>query len=95
MSGQPLNAKSRRRMKARLAERDGGRCWYCGIPFGEDLAAATLDHLVPRSQVYSWAAAALVLACGPCNAAKADVLPQALLRPPIGRWGPGLVPLAS
>jgi hypothetical protein len=38
-----------------------------------------------------WHQANLVLACRPCNEAKADTLPQLLLRP-VG-YRPGLVPV--
>jgi 5-methylcytosine-specific restriction endonuclease McrA len=83
-------AADRRKLKARLAARDGMACFYCGTEFGS-LADATLDHLVPYSEVPGWRQANLVLACLPCNVAKADQLPQAFLRP-VG-YGPGLVPL--
>ena len=67
-------------------------CFYCRTPF-TSVDDATLDHLVPKSLLPGWVQANLVLACLPCNLAKGDTLPQALLRP-IG-YGPGLVPLAS
>lgn len=70
----------RRRIKARLAERDGQWCFYCRTPFGT-LREATLDHLVPFRFVPTWVQAALVLACRPCNQAKADRLPSTVLRP--------------
>ncbi|MFE4177533.1 HNH endonuclease [Streptomyces sp. NPDC056909] len=85
----------RRALRALLAERDGAGCFYCGTPFGRRLAGATFDHLVPKSLVPTWDAAALVLACEPCNQAKSDTLPQALLRPAPGTFGPGLVPLEA
>ncbi len=85
-------SKRRRLLKQRLAERDGARCFYCATEFGPGLEGATVDHLIPRSLVHTWAQAALVLACHPCNEAKADALPQALLRPAPGQFGPGLVP---
>lgn len=92
----PKNGPSgerRRKLKAKLAERDGARCFYCGTPFGPALEGSTLDHLVPRSLMNTWAQAALVLACGPCNEAKADTAPALLLRPALA-FGPGLVPQA-
>jgi len=82
------NAETRRRIKRNLAARDGARCFYCGQPFA-DLVAATLDHLVPYSLVPTWRQANLVLACRACNEAKADRLPQAFLRP--SGYAPGLV----
>lgn len=85
------NSTSRRKIKARLAERDGMACFYCRTPFAT-ADEGTLDHLVPYSHVPGWRQANLVLACRPCNVAKADQLPQQFLRP-VG-LGPGLVPLA-
>jgi len=84
------NSARMRKIKARLIERDGPACFYCHTRF-PSAAGATVDHLVPQSFVPGWRLANLVLACGPCNAAKADTLPQALLRPT--GYGPGLVPL--
>lgn len=86
------NSAARRRLKARLADRDGLACFYCRTPFAAP-AEGTLDHLVPYSHVPGWRQANLVLACAACNAAKSDRLPQAFLRP--SGFGPGLVPLAG
>lgn len=33
--------------RAKLLERDGDECWFCGKPMGAD---ATLEHLVPKSK---------------------------------------------
>jgi 5-methylcytosine-specific restriction endonuclease McrA len=89
---QAPNAARKRKIKASLINRDGLACFYCGTAFA-DATEATVDHLVPQSQIPGWRLANLVLACEPCNHAKADLLPQALLRP--ARFGPGLVPLHS
>jgi len=86
------NCARKRVLRARLIERDGMECFYCRTPFAS-AAEATLDHLVPKSLVPGWTQANLVLACLPCNLAKGDTLPQALLRPT--GYGPGLVPLAD
>jgi 5-methylcytosine-specific restriction endonuclease McrA len=86
------NAARKRQIKASLIRRDGLACFYCGTSFA-DATAATIDHLVPRSIMPGWRLANLVLACLPCNQAKADSLPQAFLRP-VG-YGPGLVPLSG
>ncbi|MEW1552181.1 HNH endonuclease [Streptomyces tsukubensis] len=83
------NARRRREIRAELAVRDGARCWYCATEAEPD--ALTIDHLIPQSRLRTWLLAALVLACAPCNEAKADLLPQLLLRPAPGRFGPGLV----
>ncbi|MFF4181447.1 HNH endonuclease [Streptomyces sp. NPDC001750] len=94
MSAGTPNRARRRRIRVALAERDGAQCFYCGTPFGPApaLQGATIDHLVPRSLAHTWALAALVLACAPCNEVKADTAPALLLRPAPGRFGPGLVP---
>jgi hypothetical protein len=68
-----LNAARRRSRKAQLAARDGWRCVYCRHRF-RDLREATMDHVVPYSVYRTWSASALVLACQPCNHAKADRL---------------------
>lgn len=83
-------AERRRQIRRSLAKRDGACCFYCGTPFA-DLAEATLDHLIPQWQIPGWKLANLVLACYPCNQAKAGMLPQAILRP-VGRFAPGLCP---
>ncbi|MFE9040032.1 HNH endonuclease [Streptomyces sp. NPDC007818] len=68
-----LNAARRRSRKAQLAARDGWRCAYCQHRF-KDLREATMDHVIPYSIHRTWSANALVLACEPCNHAKADRL---------------------
>ncbi|GAA3255904.1 HNH endonuclease [Streptomyces lavendulae] len=72
--GRP-DALTRARIVAKLARRDGARCFYCRHSFGPDMAGVTLDHYVPRALWKTWRQRNLVLACGPCNAAKADALP--------------------
>ncbi|MEV7143242.1 HNH endonuclease [Streptomyces tauricus] len=72
-----LNSKRRRNRKAQLAARDGQRCSYCRRPFAH-LREATLDHIAPISLWRTWSAAALVLACRPCNSHKGDRLPLSL-----------------
>lgn len=84
------NAARRRRIRAALAERDGASCFYCAQPFAA-LTEATIDHLIPHCVLPTWKQASLVLACRPCNRAKADRLPQELLRP--AGFGPGLIPV--
>ncbi|MEU8616295.1 HNH endonuclease signature motif containing protein [Streptomyces sp. NPDC048623] len=68
-----MNAARRRSRKAQLAARDGWRCTYCRRRFRQ-LCDATMDHVVPISLYRTWSANALVLACEPCNRAKADRL---------------------
>lgn len=49
-----------------LFARDGGRCVYCGA------AAATIDHVVPRSRGGRHEWTNVVSACHRCNHAKGD-----------------------
>ncbi|MGW1358470.1 HNH endonuclease [Streptomyces chartreusis] len=79
MSHRPphLNAHRRRARKQRLAARDGAQCYYCRHPFRE-LREATVDHIAPVSLWRSWSVSSLVLACRPCNDAKADRFPLSL-----------------
>jgi hypothetical protein len=85
------NSARMRQIKASLVRRDGLACFYCRTPFA-DVTEATVDHFVPQAHLPGWRLANLVLACGLCNAAKSDTLPQALFRP--CGYGPGLVPLS-
>ncbi|MFI6333326.1 HNH endonuclease [Micromonospora chersina] len=73
------NSTRMRAIKRALADRDGAGCFYCGHPFA-CLLGATVDHLIPQSVLPGWALVNLVLACRPCNEAKADQLPQVFLR---------------
>lgn len=72
-------SRNRARLKRALAVRDGKRCFYCTTSFA-DLAEATIDHLIPKSVLPGWQQFNLVLACRPCNQAKADTLPQVFIR---------------
>jgi 5-methylcytosine-specific restriction endonuclease McrA len=73
----PLNASRIRARKRTLAVRDGAWCTYCGRLFA-DLRQATIDHVVPVSLFPTWRLEHTVLACHPCNQAKADRLPLTL-----------------
>ncbi|MET7731170.1 HNH endonuclease [Streptomyces sp. NPDC005402] len=79
MSHRPphLNSHRRRARKQRLAARDGAQCYYCRRSFRE-LREATADHIAPVSLWRSWSLSSLVLACRPCNDAKADRFPLSL-----------------
>lgn len=72
-------SRNRARLKRALAMRDGKQCFYCRAAFA-DLAVATIDHLIPKSVLPGWRQFNLVLACRPCNQAKADLLPQVFMR---------------
>ncbi|MFI7452320.1 HNH endonuclease [Nonomuraea sp. NPDC049714] len=73
-----ISAARKRRLRARLAARDGRWCFYCRTTF-DDLDRATFDHYIPRTVGKVWGPRGLVLACGPCNWAKADRLPLGLV----------------
>ncbi|MEE1737145.1 HNH endonuclease domain-containing protein [Streptomyces sp. BE147] len=89
MGFQHLNSTRRRARKHQLSLRDGQRCAYCALPF-VSLREATLDHVVPVSLLRTWSAGALVLACRPCNHAKADRLPLSLALLVVWTYGPDL-----
>lgn len=59
---EPVGLTARRRK--RLLARDGGDCWFCGTPMGDD---CTLEHLVPQSRGGGNDAANTVLAHAACN----------------------------
>jgi 5-methylcytosine-specific restriction endonuclease McrA len=63
-----------------LFKRDGDRCVYCGLNIHPNwqraMPYATLDHVFPVSKGGSDDLTNLVLACGPCNNAKADKVPE-------------------
>ncbi|MEF9913299.1 MULTISPECIES: HNH endonuclease [unclassified Streptomyces] len=88
-NGHPLNAARRRARKEQLARRHGRRCTYCRRPFAT-LREATLDHVVPHSLFRTWSVVHLVLACRPCNHAKADRLPLSLALLIVWTYGPDL-----
>jgi 5-methylcytosine-specific restriction endonuclease McrA len=56
--------------KAGLLRRDRHRCAYCGGP------GSTVDHVVPKAQGGRTTWTNVVVACGPCNHAKADRTPE-------------------
>lgn len=76
--GRPSTAR-RKKYRAMVAERDGHACHYCRAPFAGDLADASLDHYVPWALWRQNRVCNFVLACEPCNTAKADVLPWPLV----------------
>lgn len=49
-----------------LTARDFGKCGYCGR------AGSTIDHIIPRAKGGQHTWENTVLACSPCNSAKAD-----------------------
>ena len=63
--------RSRGKLRTRIHQRCGGRCFYCGIEVAED-AAWHGDHVIPHAhggQTNEWNG---VVACAACNAAKSD-----------------------
>jgi 5-methylcytosine-specific restriction endonuclease McrA len=57
---------NRSAMIVRLTERDGGDCWFCRKPLGQDIS---IEHLQPLALQGSWADANLALAHKGCNKA--------------------------
>lgn len=56
-----------------LYENQGGMCFYCSEPLGNDYHK---DHYIPISKGGSNYIDNIVLACSPCNLSKADKLPS-------------------
>ena len=52
---------------ARLKERDGDCCWFCGVQFTSE-CPPTIEHLLSCCHGGKSNANNLVLACSPCNA---------------------------
>jgi 5-methylcytosine-specific restriction endonuclease McrA len=69
-----MSAARKRRKRRTLLLRDGASCVYCGrqLGTGEPFSRLTFDHVVPVSRGGGNALTNLVLACKPCNRAKAD-----------------------
>jgi hypothetical protein len=82
-----LNSEVREQYVSQLLERDGNGCFYCGLPLMSPKSAAfkkakhnssdypnfpTLDHFEPKSRAGENGIDNYVLACLPCNRAKAD-----------------------
>ena len=66
-----MSSAFKRQVKAqRLASKP--ICHYCGVALSAD--TATLEHIVPRSIGGTHSPYNVVLACGPCNAKRADRL---------------------
>jgi 5-methylcytosine-specific restriction endonuclease McrA len=62
-------------MRRLLAERDGAACFYCRTPVEDPATQLTFDHYVPACVLPVSELWNLVLACEPCNQAKADAIP--------------------
>jgi len=80
--------RGRQRVKfsrANVLARDKGRCQYCGARLPSD--QLTYDHVIPRAQGGKTVWENIVMACVPCNAAKADKTPvqadMRLIKPPV------------
>jgi hypothetical protein len=63
-------AKGKAPTRAKLLERDGDKCWFCGDPMGDDI---TIEHLVPKSAGGRNMAANYALAHKRCNHQAADL----------------------
>lgn len=58
--------------RARLEEREGGLCFYCGTTPSQP----TVDHVIPLTMGGGSISNNVVYCCKPCNMAKADHLPD-------------------
>lgn len=67
-------ARQSRTTKKRLAAKHGWECFYCGC--GLSVETGTVDHVIPLSRGGTNRIDNKVLACLPCNSAKADALPE-------------------
>lgn len=63
-------------IKLRLCPGPVGRCFYCNEPTEFD--ALTVDHFIPTSKGGRRGLLNAVLACEPCNKAKADADPRSM-----------------
>lgn len=63
--------EQRARAVARLIERDGDHCWYCGFTFSDGERACTIDHVVPVSERGTNRLENIRLACFRCNMQRA------------------------
>lgn len=60
-----------RASRSEILRRDGYTCAYCG-----DLAADTIDHIIPKSRGGGDTWGNLTAACKPCNSAKDNKTPE-------------------
>jgi len=60
--------------RVNVAARDDFRCQYCGVKY--PLRKLTYDHVVPRSRGGRTTWENVVMACNPCNNAKANRSPE-------------------
>lgn len=75
-----MDGVNRRRLRiAFLVRRDGQVCYLCKRALTDD--GITLDHVIPRARGGADNLWNLKLACGPCNNAKADTMPQGVRVP--------------
>lgn len=75
--------------------RDGYTCVYCGD--SPAASALTIDHVIPRSRGGGTTWENCVAACHPCNARKADHLPEEIgfeldTKPGVPKWPGGIDP---
>lgn len=66
-----MNPKDRDRRVRAMLLRDGALCHYCKIILVEE--NTTVDHVIPKARGGCNAIVNLVLACEPCNQARADM----------------------
>ncbi|HEX6533121.1 MAG TPA: HNH endonuclease signature motif containing protein [Gemmatimonadaceae bacterium] len=64
----------KRALKRAMMRDCSRRCVYCGTRL--ELALATIDHVQPLAHGGAHTPGNLVVACGPCNRLKGDMLPH-------------------
>ncbi len=78
-----MTCAQKRKLRARLFEKQRRRCFYCGIHLAltHDMPGeyATLDHIKPRSLGGSNKQDNFVLACEPCNRTKGNTFGYAVV----------------
>ncbi|HKT08736.1 MAG TPA: HNH endonuclease [Gemmatimonadaceae bacterium] len=70
----PRRHEEKRALKRAMMRDCCRRCVYCGTSL--DLAIATIDHVYPLARGGAHVPGNLVVACGPCNRMKGDMLPH-------------------
>lgn len=79
-----MKSSDRPRKVKRLLERDGDRCYYCGMKFDFSVrhTRPTIDHVKPQSKGGGSSIHNLRLACRSCNNHKGDMTVEEFVSTP-------------